>query len=86
MTYAPVYDLKDEKMNQAFFPTLKYMCDTSNTPFLNYRYLALNTDNRLFRDELHLNKHGAEIYSRILAMDLMKLGEGQEFNNNHHKF
>ena len=86
VTYAPVYDLKDEKMNQAFFPTLKYMCDTSNTPFLNYRYLALNTDNRLFRDELHLNKHGAEIYSRILAMDLMKLGEGPEFNNNHHKF
>lgn len=83
VTYAPVYDLKDEKLNTAFFPTLKFMCDTSKTPFLNYRYLKINTDNSLFRDELHLNKHGAEIFTRILATDLKRLESKQEFNNNH---
>jgi hypothetical protein len=86
ITYAPVYDLRDEKMNRAFFPTLKHICDTSKTPFLNYRYLTLNSDNRMFRDELHLNKYGADIYTRILATDLKKMEARQQFQNNQHQF
>jgi hypothetical protein len=79
VTYSPVYDLKDEKMNSAFFPTIKTMCDTSLIPFLNYRYLALNKNHLLFSDEHHLNRHGANIFSALLASDI-KTAEGQYWN------
>jgi len=73
ITYAPVYKLKDEKMNPAFFPTLKYICDTSHIPFLSYRYLSINNNHLLFRDEHHLNKHGADIFTTLLAEDLKNI-------------
>lgn len=87
ITYAPVYKLHDEKMNTAFFPTLKNICDTTRTPFLNYRYLDINNDNRLFRDELHLNKYGADIFTNLLANDLKNTGAPYiHFDNNRHSF
>jgi hypothetical protein len=73
ITYSPVYDKKDEKLNPKFFPTLETICDTTGTPFLNYRNIPLTQNHRLFRDELHLNKFGADIYSKLVAADLKYL-------------
>jgi hypothetical protein len=87
VTYAPVYNLKDGKMNAAFFPTLKYICDANQTTFLNYRYLSINTDNRLFRDEIHLNTVGANIYSNLLARDIKEMEAGHDkFPINYREF
>ena len=73
VTYSPIYKRHDEKMNPAFFPTLSTICDTTGTPFLNYRDIAISQSHRLFRDELHLNRVGADIYSRMLAYDLRRM-------------
>jgi hypothetical protein len=73
ITYSPVYDLKDEKLNPEFFPTLKKICDSNQVAFFNYRYSAINKNNRLFRDELHLNRFGADVFSAILAGDIKNL-------------
>jgi hypothetical protein len=73
ITYAPIYRRHDEELNPQFFPTLKTICDTTGTPFLNYRDIALSQNHRLFRDELHLNRFGADIYSRMLANDLNRI-------------
>jgi hypothetical protein len=78
LTYSPVYDKKDEKLNPAFFPTIEKICDTTGTPFLNYRSIPLTKNHRLFRDELHLNRFGADIFSDLLANDLKKLIEGEK--------
>lgn len=73
ITYSPIYKKKDEYLNPLFFPTLESICKSTGTPFLNYRTIALTNNNRLFRDELHLNRFGADIFSDILAKDLNKL-------------
>jgi hypothetical protein len=73
ITYAPIYLRHDEKMNPKFFPTLQNICDTTGTTFLNYRDITLSKNHRFFRDELHLNRFGADIYSRMLARDLNRV-------------
>ncbi len=75
-TYAPVYQLKDEEVNEEFFPTVKKICDEHHIPFLSYRHLPMNDDHRIFRDEHHLNTIGADIYSRMLATDLKPFAGG----------
>ncbi|HTF29483.1 MAG TPA: hypothetical protein VK625_11610 [Flavitalea sp.] len=70
LTYSPVYKLKDEKLNPDFFPTIIRIADSSGVQFLNYRKIPLTYNNKLFRDELHLNTYGANIFSAILANDL----------------
>jgi hypothetical protein len=87
ITYAPVYKFHDEKLNASFFPTLKYVCDSSNTPFLNYRYESINNDHRLFRDEHHLNTYGADIYSGLVARDIKEMeARNNKFRNDHVNF
>lgn len=85
ISYAPVYKFKDEKMNPAFFPTLTNICNTNHTRLLNYRYLSINNNHLLFRDEHHLNKYGADIFSHILANDMKKMDAcpdpGTTYNN-----
>jgi hypothetical protein len=73
VTYSPVYNNHDEKMNPEFFPTLTKICDTTGTTFLNYREITLSQNHRFFRDELHLNRFGADIFSRMLARDLNRM-------------
>jgi len=73
ITYSPVYKKKDEKMNPAFFPRLKSICDSTRVPFLNYRSIGLTNNNRLFRDEIHLNRYGAEIFSGMVARDIHRI-------------
>lgn len=75
-TYSPVYRLKDEKVNEAFFPTVDRICDENDIPFFNYRQIPMNTDHLIFRDEHHLNTKGANIYSTLLAADLKALTRG----------
>lgn len=69
-TYSPVYQLKDEVVNEEFFPTVERIRAENEIPFLNYRHLPMNGDHLIFRDEHHLNTKGADIYSRLLAADL----------------
>ncbi|HTE24837.1 hypothetical protein [Flavitalea sp.] len=73
ITYSPIYKLKDEKLNSDFFPTLHSICNSNKIPFLNYRTISLTNNNRMFRDEIHLNHFGADIFSKILAGDLNRL-------------
>ena len=73
ISYSPVYQFKDEKMNPEFLPTLRSICNTHHIPFFNYRSLSINNNHLLFRDEHHLNRNGANIFSYILADDIKKL-------------
>lgn len=83
LSYSPVYQLKDEKMNPELFATITRICNKAHIPFLNYRHLSLNNNHLLFRDEHHLNKYGADIFSNILANDIKSLeGNDRGFDNN----
>jgi hypothetical protein len=69
LTYAPIYKLKDEK-SPHFFPTIEKVSKQHHIPFWNYRENAIGNNHRLFREEYHLNKQGAEVYTTMLAKDL----------------
>lgn len=70
--YPPVYNYQDKDITPEFFPTINEICKTYNIRFLNYREISLSTDHRLFKDEMHLNQKGSNLFSAILAKDLLK--------------
>jgi hypothetical protein len=72
VTYSPIYKMKDEKLNPEFFSTVQQICDANQVTFLNYRNLV-SDDHTLFRDEHHLNKTGAQLFTRRLSHDLLNL-------------
>jgi hypothetical protein len=75
VTYAPIYQRHDEKLNPAFFPTIRSLCQNTGTLFLNYRDQPQLQSHKLFKEELHLNKTGANLFSNILAKDLLRYGK-----------
>lgn len=72
ITYAPEYEAKGQGLNPAFFPTLTAIALKNHIPFWNYRWETIGADHRLFKDEHHLNRIGADIFSGILAKDITK--------------
>lgn len=68
-TYAPEFYLGNNRYYD-FFTTVNRISAENKIPFYDYRYLDVCKDNKLFVDESHLNKTGAEKFSRILAADL----------------
>jgi hypothetical protein len=71
--YPPVYKCQDNDMAPDFFSTIEHTCRVNNLIFLNFRSLSLGNNHRLFRDEMHLNKIGANHFSQILAQAISKL-------------
>lgn len=55
--------------------TWRQIADQYNIPILDYQYDSLSYDTTYFYNRMHLNKRGAEIFSRHLAEDLKKLLE-----------
>ena len=54
--------------------TFQQIADQYNIPILNYQYDSLSYDTNYFYNRLHLNRKGAEKFSRQLANDLKKNG------------
>ena len=55
--------------------TWRQIANQYNIPILDYQYDSLSYDTTYFYNRMHLNKLGAEIFSRHLAEDLKKLLE-----------
>lgn len=70
-TFAPVYDPDTDPLNPNFFPTVERYAKAYNIPFWNYKYDTNFSDHRLFREELHLNKIGADLFSEDIARRLV---------------
>lgn len=70
--YPPTYKIQDADLNPQFFHTIKKVCNDDHLPFLDYKNISLSNDHRLFRDELHLNEEGANLFSIFLAKDIKR--------------
>lgn len=71
LIYPPIWNRKDEDIDIEIFPTLQNLSARYNIPFLNYRVTPLSHQHKMFRDEIHLNKTGADKFSEILSEDLL---------------
>lgn len=72
LVYAPIYIGVTEKMDsvQSMFDFYQIYADKYGFPFLNYTYDSLCYDTNYFYNATHLNRKGAELFSRKLAVDL----------------
>ena len=72
-TYAPEYAKRLQKTyidKEQFFQTVSDVSHTHNIPFLRHDELALCQDPKLYANVGHVNKVGAELYSKILGQQL----------------
>lgn len=76
--YAPIYYGLTEKVDnlQEFYDVFGYYSEKFDIPVLDYTYSEISHSNENFYNALHLNKHGAELFSAQLANDLKGLGVG----------
>jgi hypothetical protein len=69
-TYAPEYRSYEFTKRAGFFRYVEEKSNSAGIPYLNYRNNPICYDNHLFCNISHLNRHGADVYSAMLASDL----------------
>ena len=69
----PAYKSLELELNPDFYPTAKRICEEGGVVIKDYRDMAIKEDHRFFRDQTHLNKAGAEIFSKLVADDIKLL-------------
>lgn len=72
LVYAPTYQPSHAyiKNRAAIINYYSSLAAKYQVPFLNYSNLALTKNKELFFNSQHLNRKGAQLFSRILAKDL----------------
>ena len=72
MVFAPIYIGVTEKMEspQEMFDYYQSFADKYGFQVLNYTYDSICYDTANFYNATHLNRNGAELFSRKLAIDL----------------
>jgi hypothetical protein len=73
--YTPFFqNYIDKKFdNEGVIRALDSIAQSNKIPFLRHDTLAMNQEEKYFRDFTHMNRKGAIIYSQRVATDLMKL-------------
>lgn len=72
--YPPDYkEFRISLLPPTLLPTIARVCKEENIPFLNLRRHYLSQNHQMFKDEVHLNDKGTEIYTRLLAKKLIEL-------------
>lgn len=69
--FPPNYKSLDLELNPAFYPTARQVANVPGVQIADYRNLPIKDDHRLFRDQTHLNKAGADSFTRIVCRDVM---------------
>lgn len=74
--YAPIYIGLTQKIEnlQEMYGTYQSIANKYNIPILDYTYDAMCSDTTYFYNAMHLNKTGAEKFSRKFALDLDSMG------------
>lgn len=75
LVFAPIYIGVTEKMDdpQQMFDYYQKFSDKYGCPILNYTYDPISYDTNFFYNATHLNKTGAELFTRKLAHDIDSL-------------
>lgn len=75
MVYTPYYyEMKSHiNNNQEVSDTLLNVARAYNVPYLNYTEIYLDSSKTYFYNSQHLNKHGSELFTRLLVNDLKPL-------------
>ena len=70
--YAPIYIEATEKMTNIInmYDTYKKIAEQHEIPILDYNYHTISLDSTNFYNATHLNKKGAELFSKQLTKDL----------------
>lgn len=73
LVYAPQYrDSRYSDWHSKYLNVIRKVSTKFNVPFIDYCTLELCTDKSFFFDATHLNKKGANEYSRILGLDVRR--------------
>lgn len=72
LVYAPVYCEVNTRMHnlQEMYDLFEGIAQKYDVPILNYNEIAMTQDTAYFYNALHMNKRGAEKFTRIFADDL----------------
>ena len=75
LVFAPIYIGVTEKMDepQQMFDYYQRFSDKYGFPILNYTYDSISYDTAYFYNATHMNRTGAELFSRKLAHDIDSL-------------
>lgn len=73
--YAPLYIAATNKIANidAMYSVYRNIADKYNIPIIDYNYHQISLDSTNFYNATHLNKIGAELFSKQLAIDLDSL-------------
>ena len=77
MTYSPEYDstnIKSTLNALQYFSYYDSVAKVNNLPFLQNQTLPMCKEGKYFANPGHVNISGAELYSNILAEQLLQLG------------
>ena len=72
--HSPTHISLTERQNDvdSMWKTFQQIADQYNIPILNYQSDSLSYDTNYFYNRMHLNRKGAELFTRKLANDLKK--------------
>jgi hypothetical protein len=93
--YAPIYRGVTDKIQniQGMYAMYDSFAVKYNIPILDYNYWSICSDTSYFYNAMHLNKQGAELFTRRLAHDLdslgiikRKSGNAQSVSSNQYKY
>ncbi len=76
-TYAPEYKkfiIKGTETPERIFTVYDSIAVANNIPYLRHENLELSSDPKLFANNGHLNRVGADVYSEVLSKQLLSLG------------
>lgn len=68
--YPPAYKSFELELNPDFYSTAKRVCEEEGVTIKDYRDIEIKNDHRFFRDQTHLNKAGADLFSLLVANDI----------------
>ncbi len=71
ISYSPEYYDTDYRNMKSFFELVNEVSNKRQVPFWDYRNSELCRDSTLFANPGHLNKFGANLFSAVLAKDIL---------------
>lgn len=77
----PAYKALELELNPDFFTTARKICEEEGVILKDYRDLPIKDDHRLFRDQTHLNRKGADIFTAFVAEDIKSCLDKQLIQN-----
>jgi len=69
-TYSPEYSCVQYTKDSIFFNYIDSISAANNIKFYNYQKSAFSSQNKLFCNENHLNRFGADIFSREIGLQI----------------